>query len=194
MFIPWHVSVFYLHKSCKDNYRFIQGPFKHLSWSPYLPLQRQTLCLGPEGFLLPVFAAPRGPPLARPPPGAGLRPRGQQCLTGAAAQRQEWEISGREGGRPWGSAGAPGFLKFKLLPDQYKSRTRHWLLHGFIALKTRLVRDSYINSTLFNISPPACSKWGTTYFKRNAKLKNNLQKSFSSYNDNWTRHTTVGPM
>lgn len=114
-------------------------------------------------FLLSVPSAPRGPPFACPPPRAGLRPRGKQCLTGAAAQRQEWEISGREGGRHWGSAGAPGFLKFKLLPDQYKSRTRHWLLHGFMALKTRLVRDSYINFTLFNIFPPVCSKWGATF-------------------------------
>lgn len=56
-----------------------------------------------------------------------------------------------------------------------------------MALKTRLGRDSYINFTLFNIFPPVCSKWGTAYFRRNAKLKNNLRESFSSSNDNWAR-------
>lgn len=115
MFIPWHVSVFYLHKSCKDNYRFLQGPFKHLSWSPYVPPQPQTLCLGREALLLPVLAAPRGPrSLARPPPGAGLRPRGQPRLTGAAAQRREWEISGREGGRGAGTGLSRSSRLFKI--------------------------------------------------------------------------------
>lgn len=54
-----------------------------------------------------------------------------------------------------------------------------------------LIRDSYINFTLFNIFPYVCGKCGTTYFKQNAKLKNNLQKSYSFYNDNLTRHKKI---
>lgn len=40
-----------------------------------------------------------------------------------------------------------------------------------MALKTRLVRDSYINFTLFNMFPYVCSKCGATNFKQNAPRK-----------------------
>lgn len=124
----------------------------------------QTLCFLKTGSLPPFSIPSWHTPYHHPPlPPQAWGPVANRVEQEQAAQRQEWEISGREGGRDWGSAGASGFLKFKLLSDQYKSRTRCWLLHGFIALKTCLVRDSYINFTLLNIYPYVCRKLGAIF-------------------------------